>query len=118
LAFWHRPRFNEGTIHLGGDEDVAPFWRVLKDRATVVVNGNEHSMQRFAPKEGITEFIAGTGGHYLYPLRANPSSSLEFGEDRSYGALRLDLSPGSASYAFVSVDGEILDSGRIPCEPL
>ena len=117
LAFWHRPRFNAGTIH-SGDDDVASFWRALEGRATVVVNANEHSMQRFAPRGGITQFVSGAGGHGLYRLRTNLPNDLEFGEDEVYGALRLKLRPGSATYAFVSVEGKILDSGRIACDPL
>jgi hypothetical protein len=117
LAFWHRPRFNAGTIH-SGDDDVAGFWRILEDRAVIVVNGNEHNMQRFEDEDGITQFIAGTGGNGLYPLRRDPPPELAFGADDDYGAIRFVLTPGNATYEFVSVTGKFLDSGEIPCEEL
>lgn len=116
LAFWHRPRFNAGTVHTG-DADVTPFWRVLEGQATVVLNGNEHNMQRFAPVGGITQFISGAGGRGRYPLRPDPPPSLVFGDDENFGALRLELQPGLATYAFVSVGDEVLDSGEIECDP-
>lgn len=117
LAFWHRPRFNAGTLH-SGDRDVASFWHVLEGRATVVVNANEHNMQRFAPRDGITQFISGAGGRGLYQLQRNPPGDLEFGQDEVYGALRFELTPGSADYSFVSVGDETLDSGEITCDPI
>jgi len=80
-----------------------------------VVNGNEHSTQRYAPVDELTQFIAGTGGHGLYPLRSQPPPQLAFGEASEYGALRLDLTPGRAAYAFVSSEGEVLDAGSLPC---
>lgn len=115
LAFWHRPRFSSGTVHTG-DPDVNTFWRALDGRASIVVNGNEHSMQRFAPFEGIIQFIAGSGGNGLYELAGKPSPRLEFANDDTYGALRFALAPGRAEYRFIAVDGQVLDSGSVRCE--
>jgi hypothetical protein len=114
IAFWHRARFSAGTNH-GDQEDMAPLWDALRGHAAIVVAGHEHDMQRFAPIDGITQFVSGAGGHSHYALRRDPR--LAFGDDRSYGALRMELSPGRAEHAFIAADGRKLDSGTVRCRP-
>jgi hypothetical protein len=112
IAFWHRPRFNAGTVH-GDAPDVEPFWSALPGHARIVLNGHEHNMQRFAPRDGITEFISGAGGRDHYGIRDRPD--LKFSDTTHFGALRLALRPGRARWAFVASDGTTLDSGTLGC---
>lgn len=116
LAFWHRPRYSAGDNH-GDQGDVQPFWDALRSRAAIVVNGHEHDMQRFKPRDGITEFVSGAGGHSLYALDAR-RSDLAYANQDKFGALRLELSPGLARYRFVSAQGATLDSGSVRCRKL
>ena len=116
IAFWHRPRFNAGGHH-GDAGDMAPIWDALRGKATIVVAGHEHNMQRLRPIDGITSFVSGAGGHGLYKVRRD-DPRLAFGEDRSYGALRLRLRRGEARYAYVSTSGRVLDRGTLRCRPL
>jgi Calcineurin-like phosphoesterase len=111
LAFWHRPRFSAGRH--GDQADVAPLWDALRGRARLVVAGHDHDMQRLRPIDGITSLVSGAGGHGLYGLR--PDRRLAFGEDRTYGALRIDLRPGRARLRFVAADGRVLDSSAVRC---
>lgn len=114
LAFWHRPRYSAGRY--GDQADVQPLWAALGGNATLVVNGHEHNMQRYIPIDGVTELVAGAGGHGHYELdRHEPRHA--FANDTDYGALRLELRPGSASFAFITADGRVLDSGRVACRP-
>jgi len=49
LAYWHRPRFSSGPH--GNDTGVQPFWQALYDHgADVVLNGHDHTYERFAPQ--------------------------------------------------------------------
>ncbi len=112
LAFWHRPRYSAGVEH-GDEPDVQPFWDALRGRATLIVNGHEHDMQRFRPVGGLTQLIAGAGGHDRYAIRRH--AGVAFSNASDYGALRLGLSPGSARWSFVAVDGRVLDRGRVSC---
>jgi hypothetical protein len=73
-------------------------------------------MQRLHPIDGITSFVSGAGGHSHYALRRD-DPRLAFGDDRADGALRLRLRRGSASYAFVTAAGRVLDSGTLRCRP-
>jgi hypothetical protein len=112
IAFWHRPRYSASTHH-GDQEDVQPLWNALRGHATILLGGHDHDMQRFRPVDGMTQFVSGAGGAERYPLHRD--GRLAFGEAAAYGALRLVLRPGSASYAFVRDDGRVLDRGTIRC---
>lgn len=114
LAFWHRPRYSAGTNH-GDDPGLDSLWDALAGRARLIVNGHDHNMQRLGRRRGIVPLIAGAGGKDRYPIDPD-YRGLRFGNDRLDGALRLRLRPGHGSYAFVSVSGQILDSGSLRCE--
>jgi hypothetical protein len=113
LAFWHRPRFSGGKH--GDQVDVAPLWDTFRGYGTLVINGHEHSMQRLHPIDGVTELVAGAGGHGRYAL--GPDRRRAFGDDRSYGALRIELRPGRATLTFVAAGGRLLDSSTVRCDP-
>ncbi len=115
LAFFHRPRYAAGTGEHGDQANIEPFWSALEDRAALVVNAHDHNMQRFAPFRGITELIAGAGGHGLYDI-PDDDDRPAFTNDTDYGALRLELEPGVARFRFVAADGRTLDEGSVPCE--
>ncbi len=111
LAFWHRPRFSAGRH--GDQGDVQPFWDALRGHATLVLNGHDHDLQRFAPVAGITELVAGAGGHSSYALHRDPRRA--FGDDKTDAALRLELRAGRADVAFVAADGRVLDRSSVRC---
>lgn len=111
LAFWHAPRFNAGRHE--DEPGVAPLWDALRGRARIVVNAHDHNMQRFEPIDGITQYVSGAGGHGLHALHRD--RRLAFGDDRRFGALRIELAPGRARTVFVAADGRILDSNTVRC---
>lgn len=111
MAFWHRPLQSAGRH--GDQPDVAPLWNALRGRATLVVNGHDHDLQRFRPRDGIVELVAGAGGNARYGLGRD--GRLLFGGDSHDGALRLRLHPGSAALAFVSSQGTTLDESHVGC---
>jgi hypothetical protein len=112
LAFWHRPRYNAGKH--GDARDIAPLWNALRGRAKVVVSAHDHNMQRFTPVDAITQYVSGAGGHGLYTFpKRDPR--LAYGTASAYGALRIELRPGRARLAFVSVGGKVLDVSVVRC---
>jgi 3',5'-cyclic AMP phosphodiesterase CpdA len=111
IAFWHRPRYSAG-LHRDQD-DIRPLWDALRGRAAIVLGGHDHDMQRFKPIDGMTQFVSGAGGRERYSVRRD--SRLAFANDTDYGALRLELRPGTAAYAFVDSAGRVLDRGTIRC---
>ena len=113
IAFWHRARFSAGEH--GDEEDLAPLWDALRGHASIVLAGHDHNMQRFPAIDGMVSFVSGAGGRSHYELESDPGR-LAFGDDETYGALRLELERGLARYAFVSDAGRELDSGQVRCE--
>jgi acid phosphatase type 7 len=111
IAYWHRPRYSAGRH--GDQSDVAPLWDALRGRATIVLAGHDHDMQRLRPIDGITQFVSGAGGNELYRVRRE--ERVAFANDRDHGALRLDLRRGTATWAFVTADGRVIDRGTLRC---
>jgi hypothetical protein len=114
IAFWHTPRRSAGNAH-GDAPRNDNLWQAVVGRARIVIGGHDHDMQRFAPVGGTTEFVSGAGGHGLYSV--SQDSRLRFSDDENYGALRLQLRPRRATWAFVAVSGRVLDSGTLRCTP-
>jgi hypothetical protein len=72
-AIWHHPRFSSGEH--GDDRRMVDLWTLLQQAgADITLVGHDHDYERFAPmladgtpdKNGIREFVVGTGGA---PLR-------------------------------------------------
>jgi hypothetical protein len=124
LAYWHHPRYSSGVVH-GGDEDVAPLWRLLYESgAEVVLNGHEHNYERFEPQNpnggpdpdrGIRQFVVGTGGGGHYGL-GSPLRTSEARNADSYGVLKLRLRAGGYDWRFLpAAEGGFRDSGSGRC---
>jgi len=123
LAYWHHPLFSSGSD--GGVPDVLPLFQALYDAdAEVVINGDDHFYERFAPQdpvgeeedEGIRQFIVGTGGSSLSSFGAGaPNSEVRFSE--AFGVLALTLLPEGYQWAFMSVAGsDFNDPGTGTCQ--
>ena len=121
MAYWHRPLRSSG-IH-GNNLSVKDLWQPLYEAgAEIVVNGHEHSYERFAPMRpdgyrdpnGIREFVVGTGGTALRGfVTVKPNSQARQGS--VHGVLKLYLADGSYTWRFVSVDGSYTDHGSNRC---
>jgi len=123
LAYWHHPRFSSGQH--GNISRSQPFWQALYDYgADVVVNGHDHTYERFAPQNpngqadssrGIREFVVGTGGAGLYPFPTiQPNSQVR--NNTTYGVLKLTLHATSYDWEFVPIAGQTFtDSGSATC---
>ena len=123
LAIWHHPRFSSGPH--GDDGAVDPLWRAMYGAGVeLVINGHEHSYERFAPQDGdgrsdpargVREFVVGTGGRDLRELK-DPKPNSELGEDRTFGVLRLVLRPDDFDWAFMPIAGQTFtDTGSGVC---
>jgi hypothetical protein len=122
LAFWHRPRFSSGGN--GNGPSITALWRALYDyHADVVLAGNDHDYERFAPQtpdgvkaaNGIREFVVGTGGASHGSAGPRAANSEVFNND-TFGLLRLELHDGSYDWRFVPEPGkQFSDSGHGSC---
>jgi len=122
VAVWHHPLFSSGQ------NGNSPFMRdvfnlMYQHGVDVVVNGDDHIYERFAPQDanarassrGIREFIVGTGGYALYD-RGKTQANSEVFENRTYGVLKLTLRSGRYDWEFIPIDGQTFrDSGSGTC---
>jgi len=122
VAVWHHPLFSSGQ------NGNSPFMRdvfnlMYQHGVDVVVNGDDHVYERFAPQDanarassrGIREFIVGTGGYALYD-RGKTQANSEVFENRTYGVLKLTLRSGRYDWEFIPIDGQTFrDSGSGTC---
>jgi acid phosphatase type 7 len=123
LAMWHVPVFSSGH---GGDIGLMrPVWQALEDAgAELVLNGNQHSYERFAAQtatgtaddaRGMVEIVAGTGGAQSSSFGAPAANSLVHASG-VYGVVRLTLSSDSYRFEFISTGGpDFADSGSGTC---
>ena len=116
LAYWHHPRFTSGK-HWTDPVFGVDFWATLVDAgAELLLTGHDHHYERFAPVDGVRQFVVGTGGGVLRPVvRVAPGSELVI--DAAYGVLELSLSPGSYAWSFIGADAVELDAGAGTCHP-
>jgi hypothetical protein len=114
LAYWHHPRWSSG-LH-GSDATYQPFWDELAAAgADVVLSGHDHHYERFAPVQGIRQFVVGTGGRSLYPVLGRERGSEAVRTD-TFGVLALTLRADGYDWRFVpAAGGTFTDAGAGSC---
>lgn len=126
LAYGHHALFSSGLFPKHAEHpELRAFWQDLYDaHADLVLAGHEHSYERFTPQNpegnpdpdhGIREIVVGTGGRSHTPLGyAKPNSEVR--DDKTYGVLKLTLSPGKYTWEFIPIPGKSFrDSGEGVC---
>jgi len=129
VAFGHHALYSSGVLKSHAiHPELRQLWQDLYHaHADLMLNGHEHSYERFAPqdpygkldeKRGIREFVVGTGGRNHDPLGfAIPNSQVRNAE--TFGVLKLTLSPGKYAWEFLPVEGSVFrDSGEGVCHNL
>lgn len=124
LAYWHHPLSSSGK-YAPGVPAARPLYQALYDAgADVVLAGHDHLYERFAPQDrtgaldldrGLRQFVVGTGGKKRYGL-TSPAPNSEFRSADVDGVLKLTLRPTSSQWQFVTVAGDVLDSGTDACD--
>ncbi|MEP6993056.1 MAG: metallophosphoesterase [Acidobacteriota bacterium] len=122
-AMWHQPRFSSADH--GDDPGMSAIWKALYEAgAELVLSGHDHTYERLAPmddrggsdpQKGVRQFVAGTGGRYLYNWGTiHPTSEVR--NNQTFGVLKLTLHPDSYDWQFVPADGSgFTDSGSAKC---
>jgi peptidoglycan/xylan/chitin deacetylase (PgdA/CDA1 family) len=122
LAYYQNPRFV--STPGGGNDFLQAIWQDLYNGGVdVVLNGDSHWYERFAPinasgasdpNNGIREFIVGTGGQGLdTPAAQLPTSQVV--NNSTHGVVRMTLHNGSYDWNFVPDEGTFTDSGTGNC---
>jgi Ca2+-binding RTX toxin-like protein len=122
LVYGHRALFSSSNKAASA---LRPFWQILYDAgADVVLAGNNHVYERFAPQtpagapdpsRGLREFVVGTGGQSHGSFGTVEAQS-EVRNRETFGVLALTLNSASYSWRFVPVAGKTFsDRGSSAC---
>ena len=113
MAYWHHALFTSGGQ--GPHPMMRPTWEALYEGAAdVIINGHDHSYERFAPQapdgsldsaRGIREFVVGTGGASLLPFRTQIARNSEVRDNTAFGVLKLTLDSTSYDWEFLPEAG-------------
>jgi hypothetical protein len=125
LAMWHVPLFlSSHTPGWNTNPEHKPIWDALYNAgADVVLNGQQHNYERFAPMapsgtvdtaRGIREFSVGTGGESVDNFEVvHPNSEVR---TATFGVLKLTLKSNGYDWQFIPVAGSsFTDSGSGSC---
>lgn len=114
VAAFHRPRFSGDEW--GDAESVSSFWEVPQESGVdVVVNGHEHSYERFVPQrdsgrptaeEGMAEFVVSAGSRDLRGF-GDPKPNNEVRWNDAFGVLGLNLRPDGDDRHFTALPGPL-----------
>jgi acid phosphatase type 7 len=123
LAYWHHPVFHSGAGGLTGRMNY-PFKLLYEAGASLVLSGDAHHYERFAPMNpskqieparGIRQFVVGTGGA-SHTRFGGQWRATEVRNNDTFGVLKLTLNPGSYDWQFVPIEGgTFTDSGSAAC---
>jgi hypothetical protein len=123
LAYVHTPRFNSGFR--GNSSAPQAFWEALYGAgADIVLSGDAHSYERFAPQDpdgrldparGIRQFIVGTGGAFFTGWsKLKPNSEVR--QNDTFGVLAITLHAASYEWRFLPAAGKTFtDTGAGAC---
>lgn len=123
LVYWHHPLYSSGGH--GSDDRMRDAWKMLHDAgAELVLASHDHNYERFAPQNadggrddqrGIRQFVVGTGGAKLTPLRFRKFNS-EISDNSTHGVLRLMLKDAGYEWEFLPVEKDgFSDRGMALC---
>ena len=111
FAVFHQPPYSSG-LH-GGYNVVKKYYApVLEDGIDIVLNGHDHTYERFAPKGTATYIVTGAGGAVRYPRRHNAPGSVFFNNKHwSFSAFTIDGAHLKAQQ--IAASGTVLDEWRL-----
>ena len=123
LAYWHHPRFSS-ALH-GNNDFMQDAWKVLADSGVeIALGGHDHNYERFVPlnangqpdpERGLRQFVVGTGGKNLYPIKLVQRGSA-VRNTSTHGVLKLELRSGGFEWQFLPVAGKTFtDAGKGVC---
>ena len=112
IVFFHHPLYSSGDRH-GSDlrlrEVLEPLF--LANNVSVVLTGHDHFYERVKPQNGITYFVAGSGGKLRSGNIDRSTGITAKGFDTDLAFMAAEIAGDEMYYNTVSRTGQTIDSG-------
>jgi hypothetical protein len=110
IAFFHHPLYSSGQHANESREVIRPALEpaLLRNHVNVVFSGHEHLYERIKPQHGITYFVSGGGGRYLYDYK--PSDFDEVGLSQHH-YLVIEIAGDRLFFEAITHAQELIDCG-------
>jgi len=118
VAVFHQPAFS-CSFH-GSTPEVDEAWVPLFARGGVdlVLNGHDHAYERFAPIDGVTYVVDGSGGADLYPASTVlcPKGTPDYvvANARDHGFVALTATANHLVGQAITAGGRVIDTFELP----
>lgn len=114
VAFFHHPLYSDGKRH-GSNVELRVLLEpmLVRHGVSVVFSGHEHIYERLTPQQGITHFIAGSGGQLRRGgVEPSRTTAAYFDEDRCF--MVVEVAGDRMTFETISRTGQVVDSGVVP----
>lgn len=126
LVLFHHPRFTSVMDRPWLRPEVKAIWDALYQYgADLVLNGHDHTYQRFAPQTpdgvadnafGVRQITVGTGGGETLYQFGPTVDNLQVRDNQTHGVLKVTLRAGGYDWRFLPVAGQTFtDTGSGNC---
>lgn len=114
IAYFHHPLYSDSRRHGSQLElrvSLEPL--LVAYGVSVVFSGHDHSYERFKPQQGITYFLAGSGGQLRRgDISPTPLTAAYFDQDQAF--MVVQIVGDEMRFQTISRTGRVVDSGAIP----
>jgi predicted MPP superfamily phosphohydrolase len=114
IAYFHHPLYSDSRRHGSQLElrvSLEPL--LVKYGVSVVFSGHDHSYERFKPQQGITYFLAGSGGQLRRgDISPTALTAAYFDQDQAF--MVVEVVGDEMRFQTISRTGRVVDSGAIP----
>jgi predicted phosphodiesterase len=114
IAYFHHPLYSDSRRHGSQLELRVTLEPLLVEYGvSVVFSGHDHSYERFKPQQGITYFLAGSGGQLRRgDISPTPLTAAYFDQDQAF--MVIEIVGDEMRFQTISRTGRVVDSGVIP----
>jgi 3',5'-cyclic AMP phosphodiesterase CpdA len=112
IVFQHHPLYSSGKTH-GSDERLRAAMEplLIKYGVSLVLTGHDHLYERSKPQQGITHFVAGSGGKLRRgDFRPNQPFSARLVDSTNVFVV-MEVKGDQLVFNSIATDGSVVDSG-------
>ncbi len=112
IAFFHHPLYSSGQHAAEGRDVIRPAFEpaLVRNHVNVAFSGHEHLYERIRPQKGITHFVSGGGGRYLYRFRPSEFDATGVSE---HHFMIVQISGDTLLFEAISHGQKVIDCGAV-----